>query len=130
MNMKKIITLLFAFSIMFSYAQNNKQRAEKLINSLEKNLGLNKEQKGKVFEVVIEKMNSIEKAIKDNGGDKNSQPVMIEKRKFFSDMSSVLTQEQFQNWQRIRSEHLNLYREGKDVADLIFDPEMETVIRN
>ncbi|MFN5181475.1 MAG: hypothetical protein ACK5D5_00465 [Bacteroidota bacterium] len=128
--MKKIITLLFAFSIMFSYAQNNKQRAEKLINSLEKNLGLNKEQKGKVFEVVIEKMNSIEKAIKDNGGDKNSQPVMIEKRKFFSDMSSVLTQEQFQNWQRIRSEHLNLYREGKDVADLIFDPEMETVIRN
>lgn len=128
--MKKIITLLFAFSIMFSYAQNNKQRAEKLLNSLEKNLGLNKEQKGKVFEVVIEKMNSIEKAIKDNGGDKNSQPVMIEKRKFFSDMSSVLTQEQFQNWQRIRSEHLNLYREGKDVTDLIFDPEMETVIRN
>ena len=128
--MKNIVTVCLLLFSLVIFSQNNKQRAERLSGSIEKQLGLSKEQKSKVYELLLSKMNSIDKAVKENNNDITAQAVMIEKRKFFSEMSSVLTQEQFQNWQRIRSEQLSSFKNGEAIQDMIFDPGMETVIKN
>ncbi|MFN6039023.1 MAG: hypothetical protein ACK452_11195 [Bacteroidota bacterium] len=127
--MKKIF---FVFILVLTFqlnAQSNKKRAEYLSSNIAKLISLTKDEKAKVYDVVLNNLNAIDKSIKDNGNNETAQPVMIEKRKFFSDMSAVLTEEQFQNWQRIRSEQLTQYRNGEKISEMIFDPKMETIIK-
>ena len=123
--MKKIFSITFLLLSLVLASQNNKQRAEILATSIQKHLSLKKEERVKLYELILSNMNSIDKVAKTNNGDYNSQPVMIEKRRFFGEMSKALTEDQFQSWQKIRLEQINAYKNGEKPKDLIFDPEME-----
>ncbi len=130
--MKKTILLLIAcFTTVVLSAADNKEKASALTKNIEKELGLNEEQKTKVYNLLLSKFEAIEgyskKAVLT---EQEKNALMIEKRKFITEIRAILTEEQYKKWHGLRNEQLQKMKNGENVENPVIDKELELMLHN
>jgi hypothetical protein len=130
MAMKKIslFLLLLTFSLGAFAGKEVEARATALTNGMEKSLALTPEQKTKMYKVVLEKMQTIEKLKLQEPGDEQKKAIMLERRKFITEIKAVLSDTQYQRWQQLRSEQIPLLKKGEKIENAVVDKDIDNAL--
>jgi hypothetical protein len=130
--MKKIVFLfaLMTSALAVSAADNIKEKATALTNNMETSLGLSADQKAKLFEINLKKMETIEKLAKADNKEESTREIMVERRKYIMEVREILTPEQYKSWAVMRTEQIHAIKKGEKVEKPIVDKTTEQMLNN
>lgn len=128
--MRNLISSLFLLvAITFGFSQSIEQRATALSLNFQKHLSISAEQTKKIETVIKAKLNLISEIGKSEDQEKAKVTIMLEKRKYFSEIKAVLTEEQFNAWQVLRSEQSAALNNNQLVQFPVVDADLDTIIK-
>jgi hypothetical protein len=126
---KTILFLLLAFfTSALMTAADNKQRAATLADNLEKELALTADQKTKVYDLLLAKFDALDKYNKASLTEQEKQAIMLEKRKFVTELRAILTDDQYTKWHGLRNEQSKQMKKGEKVQTPVIDPQLEFLV--
>ena len=127
--MKSILTTLLSLGFLIGLAQINTEKASALTNNFNKHLSLTTQQAEKVKNLISKKLNLIAELKTDKDTEKANVSIMLEKRKFFTELKEILTEEQFNAYQVLRSEQSIAINSGEKVENPIIDSDLDMLIK-
>ncbi len=128
--MRNLISSLFLLvAITFGFSQSIEQRSTALSLNFQKHLSISAEQTKKIETVIKAKLNLISEIGKSEDQEKAKVTIMLEKRKYFSEIKAVLTEEQFNAWQVLRSEQSAALNNNQLVQFPVVDADLDTIIK-
>jgi hypothetical protein len=128
--MKKLsILLLSVFSVALSFSQSIEQRANSLSMNFQNHLQISNEQMQELATVIKNKLTLVAELSKSKDQENAKTTLMLEKRKYFSEIKAILTEEQFNAWQVLRSEQSAAMNNNQPVEKPVIDADLDMLIK-
>jgi hypothetical protein len=128
--MKKFsILLLSVFSVALSFSQSIEQRANSLSMNFQNHLQISNEQMQELATVIKNKLTLVAELSKSKDQENAKTTLMLEKRKYFSEIKAILTEEQFNAWQVLRSEQSVAMNNNQPVEKPVIDADLDMLIK-
>ena len=129
--MKTFVTALsLLFCMATVQAATIKERATALVNNMEKVLALSPDQKTKVYEFVVQKMENQDKLIAaGTGPEADRKNVQYEKRKFIGELRNYITTEQYNKWILLRQKQVEQMNKGEKIEIPIIDKDLDLNVK-